>query len=71
MSGIDGLPRLGDAPTPGLSARKVYAEVLALWLATLLLIRLALVAQRGLGLPDWVLAVVPSHIRFPTSSRAT
>lgn len=29
------------------------------WLVTLLLIRLALIAQRGLGLPDWVLAVVP------------
>lgn len=31
----------------------------ALWLGTLLLIRLALALQGGLGLPDWVLAVVP------------
>jgi len=30
-----------------------------LWLVTLLLIRLALTLQRGVGLPDWVLAVVP------------
>lgn len=59
LTGGDSVPRLGDVPTPGLSRRSVYLEVLGLWLGTLLLIRLALVAQRGLGLPDWVLAVVP------------
>lgn len=37
----------------------MYVEVIGLWLVTLLLIRGALVLQRGVGLPDWVLAVVP------------
>lgn len=32
---------------------------MALWLGTLLLIRLAVELQSGLGLPDWTLAVVP------------
>lgn len=30
-----------------------------MWLVTLLAIRLVLALQRGLGLPDWVLAIVP------------
>ena len=42
-----------------MSAGAVYLEVGALWLITLVLIRAALALQRGAGLPDWVLAVVP------------
>lgn len=49
---------LGDRPTPGLSRRRVMAEVVGLWLATLLLIRGVVVVQRT-GLPDVVLALVP------------
>lgn len=38
--------------------RKVLWEVLALWLVTLLAIRLVVTVQ-GFGLPDWTLAAVP------------
>lgn len=34
-------------------------ELAALWLSTLLFIRLVVELQRGAGLPDWILAAVP------------
>jgi membrane protease YdiL (CAAX protease family) len=53
--------RLGERPTDeGPVFRKaVLVELFALWLGVLLLIRGVVMAQRGLGLPDWVLSVVP------------
>lgn len=39
--------------------RGAFRELVVLWLGTLLLIRLAVELQAGLGLPDWTLAVVP------------
>jgi uncharacterized protein len=44
---------------PGSPPRKVWLEVLGLYLGTLVLIRVVVEAQRGLGLPDLVLALVP------------
>jgi hypothetical protein len=59
----DGGPtgRLGDRPSPDAQARpaRVYLELAALWLATLLLIRAVVTLQASVGLPDVVLAAVP------------
>ena len=51
-------PLLGDRVTPGLSRGRVLAEVVGLWLGTLLAIRGVVTVQR-LGLPEVVLAAVP------------
>ncbi|MCK6504392.1 CPBP family intramembrane metalloprotease [Myxococcota bacterium] len=51
----------GDRPDPALAGRgrRVLAEIVALWLVTLLAIRGVVALQRGAGLPDWILAAVP------------
>lgn len=49
---------VGDRITPGLSRRRVVAEVVGLWLGTLLAIRGVVTVQR-FGLPEMVLAAVP------------
>lgn len=51
----------GDRVDPAQAANKgrAFAELTALWLVTLLLIRAVVMLQRGVGLPDWVLAAVP------------
>lgn len=41
------------------TAGHVFRELIALWLVTLLLIRLVVELQSGAGLPEWVLAAVP------------
>ena len=38
---------------------RAFRELIALWLVTLLLIRLVVELQAGAGLPEWVLAAVP------------
>jgi uncharacterized protein len=58
---MDAAPGLGDrvlGVAPG-ARRRVFAELTALWLLTLLLIRLVVGAQEGLGLPELALAAVP------------
>lgn len=52
---------LGDRPDPRLEGQggRVLQELVLLWLSTLLLIRLVVELQRGLGLPSWLLAIVP------------
>ena len=37
----------------------VLRELFLLWMGTLLLIRGVVALQAGVGLPDWILAVVP------------
>lgn len=49
----------GDRPTPGLRAGPVLAEVIALWLSTLLAVRGLIALQAGAGLPVLVLAGIP------------
>lgn len=52
---------LGDRPTNTSpeARRAVLRELTILWLVTLVAIRLVVSAQTALGLPDWVLALVP------------
>lgn len=54
-------PSLGDRPTDTRpeAQRAVLRELALLWLVTLVAIRLVVSAQTLLGLPDWVLALVP------------
>ena len=54
--GSRGLPEPGSAKD---QRGRVVGEVLVLWLATLLAIRVVVEAQRGLGLHEIVLAAVP------------
>ncbi len=49
----------GGAVAPEPDRRRVFAELFALWLGTLLLIRLVVWAQANLGLHEAVLAAVP------------
>ena len=49
----------GDRVTPGLAVPHVWREVVALWLATGLLIRAVVALQAGVGLPLWILAAIP------------
>ncbi len=52
---------LGDRVTdvPAGARKRVFIEVIALWLLTLLAIRAVVDLQRAAGLPDWLLAAVP------------
>ncbi|MCB9779003.1 MAG: CPBP family intramembrane metalloprotease [Alphaproteobacteria bacterium] len=52
---------IGDRPTDtGPAARRsVLVELTILWLVTMLGIRGVVAAQKGLGLPEWVMAAVP------------
>lgn len=58
--GATGLGRRAIGALPNASGRRgIVAEVLVLWLVTLVAIRLVVEAQRGLGLHEIVLAAVP------------
>ncbi|MEC8193347.1 MAG: type II CAAX endopeptidase family protein [Myxococcota bacterium] len=48
----------GSAANPERRSR-IFRELIALWLGTLLLIRAVVELQAGAGAPDWVLAAVP------------